>query len=75
MAWSDVWRILTGRKTDAEVEAERRFRLAVENHKARNGEVDELADELGRARAVVHARIDALSGGAVDDGREIQGPT
>jgi len=74
MAWRDVLRILIGRKTDAEIEAERRFREAVENHKHTNGEVRELAEKLGQARANVHARIDALSttGGSGVDGREAQ---
>jgi len=71
MAWTDVLRSLIGRKTDAEIEAEKRFREAIDNHKHRNGEVQELADRLGKARAEVHARIDALTtGGSSVDGRE-----
>ena len=73
MAWADVFRILIGRKTDAELEAEDRFREAIVNHKHRNGEVKEMAEKLGKARADVHARIDALStGGSGVDGREAQ---
>lgn len=69
MAWADVLRILIGRKTDAELEAERKFREAIDNHKHRNGEVGELADKLGKASADVHARIDALvTGGSSADG-------
>jgi hypothetical protein len=75
MAWADVFRILIGRKTDAELEAEQRFRDAIENHKHTNGEVRELQEKLSQARADVHARIDALAtGGSSVDGREAQGP-
>ena len=71
MAWADVLRSLIGRKTDAEIAAEKRFREAIANHKHRNGEVKKLSDRLGQARADVHARIDALAtGGSSVDGRE-----
>lgn len=71
MAWRDILRILVGRKTDAEIEAEQRFREAVATHKHRNGEVKELSEKLRQASADVHARIDALSaGGSSVDGRE-----
>jgi len=71
MAWADVFKVLLGRKTDAELEAEQRFRDAIENHKHTNGEVRELQEKLSQARADVHARIDALAaGGSSVDGRE-----
>lgn len=72
MAWADVLRILVGRKTDAELNAERRFREAIENHKHSNGEVRELQEKLSQARADVRARIDALATGGSVDGREAQ---
>lgn len=71
MAWRDVLRVLIGRKTDAEIEAERRFKEAIDQHKYTNGEVKELAEKLGRARADVHARIEALAtGGPSAEGQE-----
>jgi hypothetical protein len=74
MAWADVFRVLLGQKTEAELDAERRFRDAIENHKHTNGEVRELQEKLSKARADVHARIDALAtGGNGVDGRETQG--
>ena len=70
MAFSDVLRILIGRKTAAERAAEERFQNALRTHKNANGEVKALADKLQKASADVHARIDALSaGGSRVEGR------
>jgi len=71
MAWADIFRILLGRKTEAEKAAEENFRIAMEQHKGANGQVRELQEKLQQARDDVHARIDALSiGGSSVDGQE-----
>ena len=73
MAWTDIFKVLVGRKTQEEQAVERRFEAAVEEHRKSNGEVRELREKLQKARADVHARIEALSpgaGGSASNGNE-----
>jgi len=75
MALGDIFRILIGRKTEAEREVEARFQRAVETHKGANGQVKELREKLQKARDGIHARIEVLSvdtGGRNSDDCEAQ---
>lgn len=71
MVIADLFKILLGKKTEAELTAEQKWREAVESHKGTNGSVQKLAEKLHRARTDVHARIDTIAtGGSSIDGLE-----